>query len=166
MNCRANGVRTARDLEDRSDNPQANLRRLFTAESNRCREAVPPQLAITQRLLPPFMHTLAGREEALPVIRPGCRNAARRRAPRPATGRRGQPGWCSDGGQPADAIVPLQRALTSIPISIRRVSLAITMRAGRRAEAASTAEDLLRRLPADAPQRSEVELIKATKNAP
>jgi cytochrome c-type biogenesis protein CcmH/NrfG len=40
-------------------------------------------------------------------------------------------------------------------------------RAGRRAEAASTAEDLLRRLPADAPQRSEVErLIKATKNAP
>ena len=75
----------------------------------------------------------------------------------------------SDGGHPADALVPLQRALTLDPdLHQARFSLAIAYaRAGRRAEAASTAEDLLRRLPADAPQRSEVErLIKATKNAP
>jgi cytochrome c-type biogenesis protein CcmH/NrfG len=73
----------------------------------------------------------------------------------------------SDGGHPADAIVPLQRALTiDSDLHQARFNLAIAFaRAGRPAEAAATAEELLRRLPPDAPQRGEVErLIRATKN--
>jgi cytochrome c-type biogenesis protein CcmH/NrfG len=72
----------------------------------------------------------------------------------------------SDGGHPADAIAPLQRALTIDPdLHQARFNLAIVFaRLGRRSEAAATAEDLLGRLPPDATQRSEVErLIRATK---
>ena len=67
----------------------------------------------------------------------------------------------SDGGHPADAIVPLQRALTVDPdLHQARFALAIAFaRAGKRAEAASTAEELLRRLPGNAPQRAEVERL-------
>ena len=72
----------------------------------------------------------------------------------------------SDSGHPADAIEPLQRALTIDPdLHQARFGLAIAFaRAGRRAEAAAAAEELLRRLPPDAPQRPEVErLIRETK---
>jgi len=64
----------------------------------------------------------------------------------------------SDGGKPEAAIDPLQRALTTDPnLHQARFALAIAFaRAGRRADAARTAEELLRRLPPDAPQRSEV----------
>jgi cytochrome c-type biogenesis protein CcmH/NrfG len=67
----------------------------------------------------------------------------------------------SDSGHPADAIVPLQRALTVDPdLHQARFALAIAFaRAGRRGEAASTAEELLRRLPENAPQRTEVERL-------
>ena len=67
----------------------------------------------------------------------------------------------SDGGHPADAIVPLQRALTVDPdLHQARFALAIAFaRAGKRAEAAATAEELLRRLPGNAPQRAEVERL-------
>jgi cytochrome c-type biogenesis protein CcmH/NrfG len=72
----------------------------------------------------------------------------------------------SDSGQPAQAIAPLQRALTIDPdLHQARFALAIAFaRAGRPADAASTADELLRRLPADAPQRGEVErLIRETR---
>jgi arylsulfatase A-like enzyme/thioredoxin-like negative regulator of GroEL len=67
----------------------------------------------------------------------------------------------SDGGHPADAIAPLQRSLSIDPdMHQARFALAIAFaRAGRRGEAASAAEELLRRLPADAPQRDEVERL-------
>lgn len=70
----------------------------------------------------------------------------------------------SDGGDPAAAIDPLQRALTTDPdLHQARFGLAIAFaRAGRRTEAATQAEELLRRLPANAPQRPEVERLLAT----
>ena len=67
----------------------------------------------------------------------------------------------SDGGKPQAAIDPLQRALTTDPnLHHARFALAIAFaRAGRRADAARTAEELLRRLPANAPQRPEVQRL-------
>ena len=69
----------------------------------------------------------------------------------------------SDGGKPADAIKPLQRALTLDPdFHQARFNLAIAFaRAGQRAAAAREARELLRRLPRDAPQRAEVERLLA-----
>jgi len=72
----------------------------------------------------------------------------------------------SDSGHPTEAIDALQRALTIDPnLHQARFGLAIAFaRAGRRAEATTTAEELLRRLPPDAPQRGEVErLIRETR---
>ena len=67
----------------------------------------------------------------------------------------------SDSGQPAAAVAPLQRALTLEPdLHQARFALAVAFaRSGRRAEAADQAAELLRRLPADAPQRREVERL-------
>ena len=69
----------------------------------------------------------------------------------------------SDGGRPADAVKPLQRALTLDPsFHEARFNLAVAFaRAGQRAPAAKEAEELLRRLPRDAPQRREVERLLA-----
>ena len=72
----------------------------------------------------------------------------------------------SDGGKPAEAINPLQRALTMDPeLHQARFALAIAFAmSGRRQEAGRTAEELLRRLPANAPQRPEVErLLRQTR---
>ena len=70
----------------------------------------------------------------------------------------------SDAGQPEAAIDPLQRALAIDPdLHQARFGLAIAFaRLGRRADAAAQAELLLRRLPPDAPQRSEVERLLAS----
>ena len=67
----------------------------------------------------------------------------------------------SDSGQPAAAIPHLQRALTIDPeLHQARFGLAIAFaRTGRAADAAREADELLRRLPADAPQRSEVQRL-------
>jgi arylsulfatase A-like enzyme/Flp pilus assembly protein TadD len=69
----------------------------------------------------------------------------------------------SDSGRPAAAIPHLQRALSLDPdLHQARFGLAVAYaRTGRRAEAAKEAQDLLRRLPADAPQRPEVERLLA-----
>jgi len=69
----------------------------------------------------------------------------------------------SDSGEPAAAVDPLQRALTTDPdLHQARFGLAIAFaRAGRRADAAAQAEELLRRLPPDAPQRPEVQRLLA-----
>jgi len=72
----------------------------------------------------------------------------------------------SDAGQPEQGIPHLQRALTIDPsFDQARFYLAIALaRAGRREDAAREANELLQRLPANAPQRSEVQrLIAALK---
>ena len=68
----------------------------------------------------------------------------------------------SDAGQPAAAIPHLERALSLDPdLHQARFALAIAFaRSGRRAEAAREADELLRRLPATAPQRAEVERLR------
>ena len=153
-------------------NPQANLRLGYVLlESNRCHDAIPRfQSAVAAHLPSADAHLgLAA-----------CEASERRFDAAAATLReadRIEPGnplvsanlgiVLSDGGRPADAIAPLQRALTVDPdLHQARFNLAIAFaRLGRPGEAATTAEDLLRRLPADAPQRGEVErLIRATKN--
>jgi choline-sulfatase len=67
----------------------------------------------------------------------------------------------SDGGDPARAIPHLQRALTLDPdFHEARFNLALAFaRAQRMTEAAAEARELLRRLPAGAPQRAEVERL-------
>ena len=69
----------------------------------------------------------------------------------------------SDGGHPAEAVPLLQRALALDPGFLEaRFNLALAFaRAGRKADAAREAQDLLRRLPADAPQRAEVQRLLA-----
>ena len=69
----------------------------------------------------------------------------------------------SDTGEPAAAIPHLQRALSLDPdLHQARFGLALAYaRAGRRPEAAKEAQELLRRLPAGAPQRPEVERLLA-----
>jgi cytochrome c-type biogenesis protein CcmH/NrfG len=62
----------------------------------------------------------------------------------------------------------LQRALTLDPnLHQASFSLAIALaRTGRRREAAATAEELLQRLPPNAPQRSEVERLMRETSKP
>jgi choline-sulfatase len=69
----------------------------------------------------------------------------------------------SDGCQPDKAIPRLQRALTlDADFHEARFNLALAFaRAGHREKAAAEARELLRRLPQDAPQRSEVERLIA-----
>ena len=154
------------------DNPQANLRLGYVLlDSNRCRDAVPRFRSAVAAHVP-------SADAHLGLA--ACEVSERRFDAAAATLRdaeRVEPGnpvvaanlgiVLSDGGHPADALVPLQRALTIDPeFHQARFNLAIAFaRLGRRSEASTTAEDLLRRLPSDAPQRSEVErLIRATKN--
>jgi tetratricopeptide (TPR) repeat protein len=158
-------------LKSDPDNPQANLRLGYVLlESNKCREAIPRfRSAIAARLPSADAHLgLAG-----------CQVSGRQFDASIATLRDAEliePGnpvvtanlglVLSDSGHPTEAIDPLQRALTIDPdLHQARFGLAIAFaRAGRRADAASTAEDLLRRLPPDAPQRPEVErLIRETR---
>lgn len=67
----------------------------------------------------------------------------------------------SDAGHPDQAVTPLQRALVLDPdLHQARFALALAFaRTNRRAEASETAQELLRRLPPDAPQRAEVERL-------
>ena len=147
-------------------NPQANLRlgHVLLA-SNRCADAVPRFRAAIAAQLP-------SADAHLGLA--GCQAARRDFGGAAATLRdaeRIEPGntivlanlgiVLSDGGRPADAIDPLQRALTTDPdLHAARFALAIAFaRAGRRADAARTAEELLRRLPANAPQRTEVQRL-------
>jgi arylsulfatase A-like enzyme/cytochrome c-type biogenesis protein CcmH/NrfG len=151
-------------------NPHANLRLGYVLlESRRCREAA-------ARFRSAIAAHLPSADAHLGLA--ACEASARRFDAAAAALRDGEqvePGnpvvmanlgvVLSDGGHPDEAIAPLQRALTIDPdLHQARFSLAIAFaRAGRRAEAASTAAELLRRLPADAPQRSEVErLLKET----
>ena len=152
-------------------NPQANLRLGYVLlDSNRCRDAVRPfQSAIASHLPSADAHLgLAACEVSdrhFDAAAATLRDAERIEPGNPVV--LANLGIVlSDGGRPADAIEPLQRALSIDPdLHQARFNLAIALaRVGRRAEAATSAEELLRRLPPDAPQRSEVErLIRATK---
>lgn len=164
--------RALRDiLKSDPDNPQANLRLGYALlDSDRCQEAIPHfQSAITARLPSADAHLgLAA-----------CQAASRQFDSAVATLRdadRIEPGnpvvsanlglVLSDSGHPDAALGPLQRALQIDPdLHQARFGLAIAFaRIGRRGDAASTAEELLQRLPADAPQRPEVErLIRETR---
>jgi Tfp pilus assembly protein PilF len=158
-------------LKSDPGNPQANLRLGYLLlDSNKCKEAIPRfDSAIAAHLPSADAHLgLAG-----------CQASGRQFDSAIATLRdaeRIEPGnpvvtanlglVLSDSGHPGEAIDPLQRSLTIDPdLHQARFGLAIAFaRAGRRAEAAATAEDLLHRLPLDAPQRPEVErLIKETR---
>jgi Flp pilus assembly protein TadD len=153
-------------LKEDPDNPQANLRlgHLLLA-SNRCADAVPRFRAAMAAKLPSADAHLglaachAARRDFVAAI------ATLREAERV------EPGnpivlanlglMLSDAGRPADAVDPLQRALTTDPdLHQARFGLAIAFaRAGRRADAAKMAEELLRRLPPNAPQRPEVQRL-------
>ena len=152
-----------------AENPQAHVRLGFALSgSGRCPEAERHfRRAIDARL--PGADAHLGLAE--------CQAGARRFEAAAATLRaadRAEPGnpvvsanlglVLSDAGRVADAIPHLERAVALDPAFDRaRFHLAIAFaRMGRRADAAREARELLRRLPADAPQRGEVErLIKA-----
>ena len=158
-------------LAEDPKNPQANLRLGYVLlESKRCREAVARfRNAIAAQLPSADAHLgLAACQTAQREF--DAATEALREAERV------EPGnpvvlanlgiVLSDAGKPEAAIDPLQRALTTDPnLHQARFALAIAFaRAGRRAEAARTADELLRRLPPDAPQRSEVRrLIESVK---
>ena len=155
-----------RILQEDPANPQANLRLGHALlESNRCADAVPRFRAAIDAKLP-------SADAHLGLA--GCQAARRDFAGATATLRdaeRVEPGnpivlanlglVLSDGGKPGDAIDPLQRALTTDPdLHPARFALAIAFaRLGRRVEAARMAEELLRRLPPNAPQRPEVQRL-------
>jgi arylsulfatase A-like enzyme/cytochrome c-type biogenesis protein CcmH/NrfG len=153
-------------LADDPGNPQAHLRLGYAlVETGRCAEAAPHfRTAIAAHFPSADAHLgLAG-----------CETSARRFDRAAATLRdaeRLEPGnpvvlanlglVLSDGGHPAEAIQPLQKALSVDPdLHQARFALAIAWaRTGQRAQAASTARELLQRLPPTAPQRPEVERL-------
>jgi arylsulfatase A-like enzyme/Flp pilus assembly protein TadD len=153
-------------LADEPRNPLANLRLGYVLlESDRCREAIPRfRVAISEK------YPSADPQLGLAA----CQTAARDFAAAGSTLRAAdalEPGnpvvlanlglVLSDGGQPAAAIDPLQAALAIDPdLHQARFGLAIAFaRTGRRSDAAQQAEELLRRLPPNAPQRPEVERL-------
>jgi choline-sulfatase len=155
-------------LKEDPENPQAHMRLGHVlVEANKCAEAERHfRRAIAARLPTADAHLgLAG-----------CQAAARRSDQALATLRdaailepdnpvviANQGVLMSDGGQPLAAVPLLQRALTLDPdFHQARFNLAIAYaRAGRRQEAAAEATELLKRMPATAPQRAEVERLLA-----
>jgi arylsulfatase A-like enzyme len=149
-------------------NPQANLRLGYVLlESGRCAAAVPRFSAAIAAHLPSADAHLG---------RAACELSGRNAAAAERTLAEAQhvePDnpvvsanlglLLSDTGRPAAAIPHLQRALSLDPdLHQARFGLAIAYaRTARRPEAAREAEELLRRLPADAPQRPEVARLLA-----
>jgi arylsulfatase A-like enzyme/Flp pilus assembly protein TadD len=155
-------------LADDPDNPQANLRLGYVLlESNRCAAAVPPlKRAIAAKI--PTADAYLGLAM--------CQSSARQLDAAAATLRAAEavePGnpvvlanlgiVLSAAGRHTDAIVALRRAVTLDPeFHEGRFNLArVLARAGERADAAREAQELLTRLPANAPQRAEVQRLLA-----
>ena len=150
-------------------NPQAGMRLGFAlSESGRCAEAMPHFKTASANGIP-------GADPHLGIAR--CHAVARKFDAAAAELRaadRAEAGnpvvlanlgiVLSDGGKPSDGIAPLTRALAIDPdFHEARFNLAIAYaRAGKGVEAGREAEELLRRLPPDAPQRPEVERLRAT----
>jgi arylsulfatase A-like enzyme/thioredoxin-like negative regulator of GroEL len=150
-------------------NPQANVRLgQLLLESDRCREAVPHFTAAIDGHLPSADAHL-GRaacetQEKDTAAARRTLTAAQRVEPDNPVVIANLGLLISDGGQPSEGIPHLQRALSLDPdLHQARFGLAVAYaRAGRRADAAKEAEELLRRLPSDASQRPEVERLLAT----
>jgi choline-sulfatase len=153
-------------LSDDVKNPQANLRLGYVLlESNRCPDAVPFLKAAIAAEVPsadPYLGLAL------------CQAAARRLDEAQATlreGERVEPDnpvvlanlgiVLSDAGKFRDAIPSFQRALTLDPnFHEARFNLARAYaRAGQRQDAVREAQELLTRLPANAPQRAEVQRL-------
>jgi tetratricopeptide (TPR) repeat protein len=148
------------------DNSQANVRLGYVLmNSGRCRDAMPFFTRAIAAGLP-------GADAYLGLA--GCQVSARDAGAAEATLRKANAAnpddpvvlanlgvVLSDAGDPAQGLPYLQRALTLDPdLHQARFSLAIAYaRLGRQADAAREAEDLLRRLPQDAPQRPEVQRL-------
>ena len=155
-------------LADEPRNPLANLRLgMLLLESQRCADAAPRfRMAIAARYPSADPHlglaacqTMAGDlRSAAETLR-----AADRLEPGNPVVLANLGLMLSDGGSPAQAVDPLQRALTIDPqMHQARFGLAVAFaRSGRRSDAAAQAEELLRRLPADAPQRPEIQRLLA-----
>ena len=155
-------------LREDSGNPLANLRLGYVLlESGRCPEATKRFTAAIQAKYPS-----ADAHLGLAACQAGARNfKAAAETLRGADALEPQNPvvlanlglMLSDSGEPAAAVDPLQRALTTDPdLHQARFGLAIAFaRAGRRADAAAQAEELLRRLPPHAPQRPEVQRLLA-----
>jgi choline-sulfatase len=158
-------------LKEDPENSQANVRLGYVLmNSGRCRDAVPH-----------FSHAIAaglpGADAYLGLA--GCQVAARDVAAAEKTLRNANQSdpddpivlanlgiVLSDHGRAGEGLPYLQRAVTLDPdLHQGRFSLAIAYaRLGRQGDAAKEAEELLRRLPQDAPQRPEVErLLKAVR---
>ncbi len=153
-------------LHEDPDNSQANVRLGYVlTNSGRCRDAIPFFTRAIAARLP-------GADAYLGLA--GCEVGARDAGAAEETLRKANAAdpddpvvlanlgiVLSDHGRPAQGLPYLQRALTLDPdLHQARFSLAIAYaRLGRQVEAATEAEELLRRLPQDAPQRPEVERL-------
>jgi choline-sulfatase len=155
-------------LEEDPANPQAHLRLGYVrVDQNRCAEAEPHfRTAIAAHIPTVDAHLGLAQCEAAAGRRPEAdrvlREAASLEPDNPVViANRGV--LLSDSGRPTEAVPLLQRALTIDPdFHQARFNLAIAFaRAGRRSDAAREADELLRRMPRDAPQRAEVERLRA-----
>jgi arylsulfatase A-like enzyme/Flp pilus assembly protein TadD len=160
-------------LRDDPGNPQANLRLGYVlVDAGRCADAIPRFTAAIDAHLPSADAHLG---------RAGCEIAAQHVAAAERTLRDAQDVepdnpvvsanlglLLSDSGRPAAGIPHLQRALSLDPdLHQARFGLAIAYaRTGKRADASREAQELLRRLPGDAPQRPEVERLLAAVRQP
>jgi tetratricopeptide (TPR) repeat protein len=155
-------------LKEDPENSQANVRLGYLLmSSGRCRDAIPLFSRAISAAFP-------GADAYLGLA--GCQLEARDAAAAEGTLRRANQADAddptvlanlgiviSDHGRPALGLPYLERALTLDPdLHQARFSLAIAYaRLGRQRDAAKEAEELLRRLPPDAPQRPEVERLLA-----
>jgi choline-sulfatase len=153
-------------LREDPENPQVNVRLAYAlVEKQRCADAIPHfNRAIAHRLPTADAHLgLAGCQVAarnLPAAERTLRAAETVEPDNPIVyANLGM--VVSDSGHPADAIRYLQSALALAPdLHQARFSLAVAYgRRARRPAAAREAAELLRRLPATAPQRAEVERL-------
>jgi choline-sulfatase len=157
-----------RILESDPQNPQAHLRLGYVlADSNRCAEAEPHfRSAIAARTPTADAHLglagcLAGArkfDKAADALRDGLALE-----PDNPVVVANQGVVLSDAGKPLSAIPLLQRAVALDPeFHQARFNLALAFaRTGQAANAAAEAQELLRRLPPDAPQRPEVRRLLA-----
>lgn len=154
-------------LREDPRNPLANLRLGFVLlDTNRCREAMTNFRAAIDAKYPsadPHLGLAACQARQDPAAAAATLRAADALEPGNPVVLANLGLMLSDGGRPQAAVEPLQRALTIDPdLHQARFGLAIAFaRSGRRADAAAEARALLDRLPANAPQRPEVERLLA-----
>ena len=150
------------------ENPQANLRLGYVLlESNRCGRAVRHfQAAVNGRLPGAEAHlglaACAAREKRLEAAIRALEQGQRAEPESPLVAAN-LGVVLSDGGEPARSLPHFERALRlDADFHQARFNLAVAYaRLGRRADAAAQARELLSRMPANAPQRPEIERLLA-----